>query len=205
MKSSVRAALLAAALGIAAQAIALGARLVGGCCGTTPEHIRQMKLAVAGAGRASAHVRTAGDGTIAISSIALAESGAPDVAIAAPAAPVPRPEKSRLAGNFGGLFVGERGWAVLLVGSGADRPVCGQIASQLARSGSRLNRAVDMSGKTDLPRVGIAYSHAGADGTVIDALAVPRLNSATARTFVPVRFFDHTSRFVPGVATTRPW
>ena len=29
----------------------------------------------------------------------------------------------------------------------------------------------DVHGRTDLPRVGIAYSHAGADGTVIDALA----------------------------------
>ena len=34
--------------------------------------------------------------------------------------------------------------------------------------------------------------------TVIDAAAVPRLNSATARVFVPDSVFDHTSRFVAG-------
>src|SRR5512144_2187193 len=32
--------------------------------------------------------------------------------------------------------------------------------------------------------------------TVIDAAAVPRLRSATARTFVPDSVFDHTCRFV---------
>ena len=39
---------------------------------------------------------------------------------------------------------------------------------------------------------------------VIDAAAVPRLKSATARVFVPDSVFDHTSRFVAGVATRRP-
>src|SRR4051812_23022434 len=41
--------------------------------------------------------------------------------------------------------------------------------------------------------------------TVTDALLVPRLKSATARVFVPDSVFDHTCRFAPGEAITRPW
>jgi len=64
--------------------------------------------------------------------------------------------------ELGGLLVGERGWSVLLVGSGADRPVCGHIATRLTRSGTRLNRAIDMSGKTDLRSLAalLSVSHA---------------------------------------------
>ncbi len=61
---------------------AKGVRLVGGCCGTTPEHIRQMKLAV---GSASA-ARTAG--AVRVSPVAAGEPSVP---------PVPRERKSRLA------------------------------------------------------------------------------------------------------------
>lgn len=59
-----------------------GVRLVGGCCGTTPEHIRQIKLAV---GSASAAPRA---GTARVSPVAVGE---PTVS------PVPREQKSRLA------------------------------------------------------------------------------------------------------------
>jgi len=59
-----------------------GVRLVGGCCGTTPEHIRQIKLAV---GSASAAPRA---GTARVSPVAVGE---PTVS------PVPRERKSRLA------------------------------------------------------------------------------------------------------------
>jgi heptosyltransferase-2 len=38
-----------------------------------------------------------------------------------------------------------------MVGSKADRSTCEDIASQLPRSGTRLNRLIDLSGKTDLP------------------------------------------------------
>ncbi|MEO8680074.1 MAG: lipopolysaccharide heptosyltransferase II [Vicinamibacterales bacterium] len=64
--------------------------------------------------------------------------------------------------ELGDLIVRERGWGVLLAGSGADRPVCGQIAAKLARSGTRLNRAVDLSGKTDLRSLAalLSVSHA---------------------------------------------
>src|SRR3954453_19638551 len=40
--------------------------------------------------------------------------------------------------------------------------------------------------------------------TVIEALAEPRLRSATARTLVPDSALDHTCRFVPGDAARRP-
>ncbi len=70
-------------------------RVVGGCCGTTPEHIRQIKAAV----RAS-HPATA---TVAAPAVAAA-SGARRDAIAAP--PVPREQKSRLARELArGTFV----------------------------------------------------------------------------------------------------
>jgi homocysteine S-methyltransferase len=61
--------------------IAAGARLVGGCCGTTPEHVRQIATAV----------RTA---TPAVRSSAAA---APGVISAKPATEVPRRQKSQLA------------------------------------------------------------------------------------------------------------
>lgn len=49
------------------------------------------------------------------------------------------------------LIINERGWSVLMVGSRADRPACADIASRLGSTGSRMNRLVDLSGKTDLP------------------------------------------------------
>jgi homocysteine S-methyltransferase len=37
--------------------IAAGVRLVGGCCGTTPDHTRQMRIAATGAVRAASRPR----------------------------------------------------------------------------------------------------------------------------------------------------
>ena len=66
-------------------------RVVGGCCGTTPEHIRQIKLAVRGQA-------PAGDPAI------RAKATVVRPAVAAP--PVPRAQKSRLAGQMTrGAFV----------------------------------------------------------------------------------------------------
>src|SRR6266536_2645422 len=62
-------------------------RVVGGCCGTTPEHIRQMKTAVRGL--APAVVRAAGP------SARGARGGHAEAAITSP--PVTRDQKSRLA------------------------------------------------------------------------------------------------------------
>ena len=67
--------------------VAQGVRLVGGCCGTTPEHIRQMKTAIA---------RTAAQ-RVSVSS-AHARSGDASSAVATPAQPpVARRDKSYLA------------------------------------------------------------------------------------------------------------
>jgi methionine synthase / methylenetetrahydrofolate reductase(NADPH) len=70
--------------------VSRGVRLVGGCCGTTPEHIRQIKLAVKSlspsVAREAAAKRPA------------AASDAPVAAVADPALPaVPRADKSELA------------------------------------------------------------------------------------------------------------
>src|SRR2546425_3816525 len=62
-------------------------RVVGGCCGTTPEHIRQIKTAVRAL--APAVVRTGAD--------AAAAKAAPYPAGAISSPPVPREHKSRLA------------------------------------------------------------------------------------------------------------
>jgi homocysteine S-methyltransferase len=63
--------------------MASGVRLVGGCCGTTPEHIRQIKLAVGAAATAPARHKAATTGAA-----TAADAGLP---------PVAREEKSRLA------------------------------------------------------------------------------------------------------------
>src|SRR5256714_4739781 len=59
-------------------------RMVGGCCGTTPEHIRQIKAAVRGLGTSVAAAATTARAPV---------RQAPPIM----AAPVPRPQKSRLA------------------------------------------------------------------------------------------------------------
>lgn len=62
--------------------ISSGVRLVGGCCGTTPEHIRQMKLAVGSASTAPRRVGVSRQG-----------AGEAEPLLA----PVPRENRSRLA------------------------------------------------------------------------------------------------------------
>jgi homocysteine S-methyltransferase len=73
-----------------------GVRLVGGCCGTTPEHIRQIKQAVRAMALASSKAPSAGAARV--DAAAVEGTAAPAVAIA-------RAEKSRMAnalarGNF---------------------------------------------------------------------------------------------------------
>ncbi|HXE79313.1 MAG TPA: bifunctional homocysteine S-methyltransferase/methylenetetrahydrofolate reductase [Vicinamibacterales bacterium] len=74
--------------------IALGVRLVGGCCGTTPEHIRLIKQAVEGQqrGRVQTTVAAATAGRT-----AAFEGRSVEAPAAAGAPPVPREEKSRMA------------------------------------------------------------------------------------------------------------
>src|SRR5439155_2567991 len=66
-------------------------RIVGGCCGTTPEHIRQIKIAVRGMAPALRGV----EGPAVVPSGTLSGSKIPTPAILAP--PIARQEKSRLA------------------------------------------------------------------------------------------------------------
>src|SRR5262249_24432146 len=70
-------------------------RIVGGCCGTTPEHIRQIKLALGAIAPATAADRGAGwrRNVVAGATAVTASVSAP----AAAAPPVPRRQKSRLA------------------------------------------------------------------------------------------------------------
>ena len=63
--------------------VASGVKLVGGCCGTTPEHIRQIRVAVRAASQSTTVVRGA-----------RATTTAPPTVVATP---VPAPRKSRLA------------------------------------------------------------------------------------------------------------
>jgi methionine synthase / methylenetetrahydrofolate reductase(NADPH) len=65
--------------------IANGVRLVGGCCGTTPEHIRQIRVAVRAAAPAT------------VVRIPDLSSPAPEVAAVAPLPVVARAERSRMA------------------------------------------------------------------------------------------------------------
>jgi homocysteine S-methyltransferase len=67
--------------------IANGVRLVGGCCGTTPEHIRQIKIAVTRAAATSAR------------RVAVSTDTQPGIAVVAEpgAATLPRKERSQLA------------------------------------------------------------------------------------------------------------
>jgi heptosyltransferase-2 len=49
------------------------------------------------------------------------------------------------------LIINDRGWSVLMVGTGVDRPACEDIARRLPKTGTRINRLIDFSGKSDLP------------------------------------------------------
>jgi homocysteine S-methyltransferase len=72
--------------------VGAGARLVGGCCGTTPEHTRQMAIAVRAAGAGARR------STVHLSGVASGSSPAPGSGASADArSPVPREARSSLA------------------------------------------------------------------------------------------------------------
>lgn len=112
--------------------VAQGVRLVGGCCGTTPEHIRQIKLAIA-TDDGGARARTS--------------PTPPPVAVEVPSAPpVPRPEKSRMAHALA------RGKFILGV---AIEPPRGHDPASAIELAQRLRiRGVDVVTVTDVPRRG---------------------------------------------------
>ena len=60
------------------------------------------------------------------------------------------------------LIINERGWSVLMVGSNADRSTCNEILARLPATGTRINRLIDVSGRTDLGMLAslLSRSHA---------------------------------------------
>ena len=117
--------------------VAQGVRLVGGCCGTTPEHIRQIKVAVQTAARPATSER--------------ATAPADGVTVETPAAPpVPRPEKSRLAHAL------SRGTFIL---AAELPPPKGYDASAALACAQRLKiQGVDVVTINDAPRGGARMS-----------------------------------------------
>ncbi len=121
--------------------ISNGVRLVGGCCGTTPEHIRQIKAAVR-------QLNT--DGSAAAGS-SRPSSGAGRASVSAPLVPpVPRTEKSRMANGLSrGTFV----VSVELV------PPRGFRAEALVEQARQLRiHGVDLVNIPDGPRAGARMS-----------------------------------------------
>ena len=64
--------------------------------------------------------------------------------------------------QLAGLIINERGWSVLMVGSKADRSACAEIAARMGSTGTRRNRLIDLSGKTDLPSLAALLARARA-------------------------------------------
>ncbi len=48
------------------------------------------------------------------------------------------------------LLIEKRNWSVVMVGANADRDVCREIEGRLPKTGTKINRLVDFSGKSDL-------------------------------------------------------
>ncbi|MDP2055007.1 MAG: lipopolysaccharide heptosyltransferase II [Acidobacteriota bacterium] len=48
------------------------------------------------------------------------------------------------------LLIEKRNWSVVMVGANADREVCREIEARLPKTGTKINRLVDFSGKSDL-------------------------------------------------------
>jgi len=112
-----------------------GVRLVGGCCGTTPEHIRAIKVAVRSLAPGAA--RKDGKGSVA-------------PAVAVPAPPVPREQKSRMANALA------RGGFVVSVELAPPR---GFQADALVEQARRLKiRGVDLVNVPDSPRASARMS-----------------------------------------------
>lgn len=48
------------------------------------------------------------------------------------------------------LLIEKRNWSVVMVGANADRDVCREIERRLPKTGTKINRLIDFSGKSDL-------------------------------------------------------
>ena len=109
-----------------------GVRLVGGCCGTTPEHIRQIKAAV--------RLLSPGQGRVKVEPVAPAQ-----VAAHVSAVPTPREQKSRLAHAL------SRGAFVVL--AEINPPKGHECGALIDRARALKIRGVDAINIPDSPRV----------------------------------------------------
>lgn len=57
-------------------------------------------------------------------------------------------------------LINGRGWSVLMVGSKADRVACEDIIRRMPKTGTRINRLIDFSGKSDIPTLAGLLSQA---------------------------------------------
>jgi homocysteine S-methyltransferase len=114
--------------------VGAGVRLVGGCCGTTPAHIRQIKSAV--------RLLSPGQARVGVAPVAAADAvaGHPSAT-----APVPRAHKSRLAHELA------RGAFVVL--AELEPPRGHDCASLVDRARTLKIRGVDAINVPDTPRV----------------------------------------------------
>jgi heptosyltransferase-2 len=48
------------------------------------------------------------------------------------------------------MLIEQRNWSVVMVGANADRDVCREIETRLPKTGTKINRLIDFSGKSDL-------------------------------------------------------
>ena len=123
-----------------------GVRLVGGCCGTTPEHIRQMKAAIKQATAAgSARIRPpAGTGSVRGDGDRVVADPAPGISDPPTVAIVPRAEKSQLAAA---LAAGRFATVIQLL------PPKGHVGDDLVDQARALKiRGVDVISIPDGPR-----------------------------------------------------
>ncbi|MBW8713433.1 MAG: bifunctional homocysteine S-methyltransferase/methylenetetrahydrofolate reductase, partial [Acidobacteria bacterium] len=140
--------------------ISSGVRLVGGCCGTTPEHIRHIKSAVREIG---SQTRTNPG----------ARRGAARVTVSPLVAPVPRPEKSRMAN---GLTRGAFTVSVELV------PPRGFRVDELVERARQLRiHGVDLVNVPDGPRAGARMSALSAAVLVQQQAGIETILHCTCR------------------------
>src|SRR6185436_13210802 len=59
-------------------------------------------------------------------------------------------------------IISDRGWSVVMVGAKVDRATCDDIARRMPKTGTRINRLIDFSGKSDLPTLAGILSQARA-------------------------------------------
>lgn len=96
--------------------------------------------------------------------------------------------------ELGHSVIADRGWSVLMVGSKVDRATCDDIVRRMPKTGTRINRLIDFSGKSDLPTLAgiLSQAHAvvsndsgamhlaGAVGTKVVAIFGPTRERATS-------------------------